>query len=220
MIKCIIFDLDNTLYDQVDYAKDLMNHLAFRLSKKYDAKTNKIYNTLLSYWMEKGPFYGYFFDDVLEKLSISDDEVRKLISISHSYKPNISTYPGVFTTLTKLKTKYYLAMITDGNENVQKNKINALGVKKFFKKIVYTGKHMKPDRKGYQMVLNHFNLEAEEAVYVGDNPVVDFITPNKMNMTTIRVLKGYFKDKKAGGRHQSQFKVNNFEEIFTVLNDL
>ncbi len=171
--------------------------------------------------MEQGPFYSHFFDDILKKLSINKDEVKNLIDISHSYQPKISTYPKVKMILAKLKKKYHLAMITDGNKSTQKNKINSLDIKKYFTKIVYaTGKNMKPNPKAYLTILNHFKLKPEEIIYVGDNPTMDFITPNKMKMTTVRVLTGYFKNLKLNNDHEATFTINNLIEIFDVLSKL
>ena len=222
MIKSIIFDLDNTLFDQVDYIKNLMSHIASRLSKTYNLDTDTTSKLFFSYWIEKGPFYGHFFDDMVEKLSINKNEVKNLIDISHTYKPNtLPLYPEVDYTLKKLQKKYKLAMITDGNEQVQKNKVEALGIKKYFSKIFYaTKKNMKPSASGYLAILEQLNLKPDEALYVGDNPKVDFITPNKMNMPTLRVLTGYFKNEKLDSQHEAKHAVYNLEKIFDVLEKL
>jgi len=220
-IQCIIFDLDNTLYNQVDYIEDLMEHISLLLSRKYNLDVDETSKVLLSYWMEKGPFYGHFFDDIVQKLSIDKNEAQKLITTSHSYRPNIRPYPGVLAALDKLQKNYSLAMITDGNEEVQQNKIDALGIEQYFGKILYaTENNMKPSPEPYVAVLDHFKLQPEEAIYVGDNPTVDFITPSIMRMMTIRVLSGFFKDIQLDDQHEATYTINNVGEIFDVLGTL
>ena len=213
--------MDNTLFNQVDYIKNLMGHLAFRLSKKYQLSKKTTAKLLLSYWMEKGPFYGHFFDDIAEKLLIDKKEVNELIAITHSYKPAIDAYPGALPVLDELQKKYRLALITDGNENVQRNKIAALGLKEYFTNIFYaTGKNMKPNPKGYTTILSHLKLQPNEALYVGDNPHVDFITPNDIGMPCARVMTGYFKDVKMDKGREAKYKIRSLKEIFEVLNKL
>ena len=221
MIKCIIFDLDNTLFNQVEYIKNLMKHIAYVLSKKYNLDQNKTAKILISYWMDKGPFYGRFFDDLVEKFSIDKNEVKNLIHISHTHKPSIEPYPHVHDILSKLQKKYNLALITDGNENTQKNKVQALGLEKYFSRIFYaTAENMKPSPNAYNAILKHFKLKPEQAVYVADNPNVDFISPNKIKMPSIRVLTGYFKDVNIGSARESTHTMQNIEEIFDVLDEL
>ena len=109
-------------------------------------------------------------------------------------------------------------MITDGNKNVQKNKISALGVKKYFIKISYaTGKNMKPSPKSYAAILKLLKLKPEQVTYIGDNPSVDFVTPNKMEMPTIRVLTGYFKNLQLDSQHEAIYTINSLTKIFDVL---
>ena len=220
-IQCVIFDLDNTLYDQMDYVSGLMDHIARTLSEKYTLDAQETSMQLLSYWKEKGPFYGRFFDDMVQKLSIDSDEVQKLIDISHSYQPTISTYPAVPVVLESLKQQYSLAIITDGNVQVQQQKIAALGIEQYFAKIEYaTGEHMKPSQKPYDAVLEHFALQPSEAIYVGDNPTVDFVTPNSMGMTTVRVLTGYFQDLQLDHQHEAAHTIQTLDGLSGVMSSL
>ncbi len=85
MIRCIIFDLDNTLFDQVDYIKGLMRHIAAWLSKRYKLDQDATTNLLVSYWLRKGPFYGHFFNDIVDRLSIDDKKIVKSVLVHDAF---------------------------------------------------------------------------------------------------------------------------------------
>lgn len=70
--------------------------------------------------------------------------------------------------------------------------------------------------------MEQLNVEAREAIYVGDNPVKDFITANKLGMFTIMVKNSNSIHKQTemslSSEYLAKITVNNLLDIKEVLN--
>ncbi|MDO8303142.1 MAG: HAD family hydrolase, partial [Sedimentisphaerales bacterium] len=95
--------------------------------------------------------------------------------------------------LDTLQKKYALALLTDGFLPAQELKVAALGIKDYFKFIVYTealGREFwKPSPAGYQNILAALNVKPENCVYIGDNETKDFIAPNQLGFATVKLIR-------------------------------
>ena len=99
-----------------------------------------------------------------------------------------------FLSLIQNEKKY---IVTDGNKLVQKNKIDKLGIKKYFKKIFisrcYGVKYEKPSLYCFKKIIKLERCKWKDLVYIGDNPKKDFINLNKKGSMTIRLMRGNYK---------------------------
>jgi len=196
MITTIVFDLDDTLYDEIDYCRSGFEAVAKALASlpgiAADAEA-AIFNTFWQEFMSGNR--GKTFNVALEKLGLpsSQDTVERLVMLYRVHKPVITLPPSSKAVLDTLSIKYTLALLTDGYLPAQELKVAALGIKKYFKFIVYTeamGRQFwKPSPVGYQGILAALNVEPENCVYVGDNEIKDFIAPNQLGFTTIRIIR-------------------------------
>ena len=219
MIKAVIFDLDNTLYDQREYIKLLLKLISRIISQEYGLESEKNYHWLIDHWIKKGPFYKYYFDDVVTHFDLKKEEIRRFIDISQTFKPDtMQLYPEAEKVLSELKKKYRLFLLTDGNVLAQRNKIEALKISGFFEKIIFTAEFkQKPHPSSYLEVLNSFSLNANEVACVGDNPLVDFCSPNELRMITIRIKKGYFKDEIGEKNHEAKTSILELNSLPSLL---
>ncbi len=46
----------------------------------------------------------------------------------------------------------------------------------------------KPHEKSYKEMLEYFNVEPSECIYIGDNPNKDFVRAKELGMKTIRII--------------------------------
>jgi len=135
------------------------------------------------------------FNAALDKLDISYDDklISELIEVYRQHKPAITLPPDSLDALCELSKKYTLALLTDGLLPGQQLKVQALGIKQYFKSIVYTeqlGRECwKPSPVGFENIIRTLGTRPENTVYIADNEKKDFIAPNKLGFVTIQILR-------------------------------
>ncbi len=219
-VKAILFDLDNTLYDEREYIFGAFQDISDFLSKRFPNRKEDFYRALLSEFEKKGSLYPYLFDDTLRELDLYDKElVKQMVAKFHQSSPEIRLYEGAKEVLLKLKEQYALALITNGNVEMQKRKVQLLGILDIFQKIVYAqiyGTEEKPSGLPYQDALRGLNVEPGEVIYVGDNPYIDFIGAKKLGIVTYRLLRGEFAGVTLSEGYEADYTINQLSELFEV----
>jgi len=224
MISLIIFDLDDTLYPEMEFVKSGFKKISHTISIDFGFDEKDIFELLLK---EFSKSRKYVFNRVLSLLNISDiDYLNKLISIYRSHEPEIHLYEDAKNILPRLKENYLLGLITDGIPITQKLKIKALGIEKYFEKIIYTGEkdvnYSKPSIAPFKDMLVELNIQPDRALYIGDNKEKDFKGPKDIGIKTIMILRnGIYKDKIAPGLDfEPDFIIVSLYEISGIIGKL
>ena len=192
MIETVIFDMDDTLYDEVDYCKSGFHAVADFVAQR-SGSAAEIFESLSDEFSRGN--HRTTFNAALDKVGIAHDEkyIIELIAVYREHMPNISLPPDSESVLEQLVDKYTLALLTDGFLPAQRLKVEALGIEKYFKCIIYTeelGREFwKPSPVGFEKLLQNLDANAENAVYVADNEKKDFIGPNKLGLATIQIIR-------------------------------
>lgn len=222
MIKAIIFDLDDTLYEERAFVESGFKAVSHYMKKQFGVDNRQFFNVLMDLLEKQGR--GRNFDIALINYNLYDKKlVPKLVEVYRSHKPSIKPYPEVKNTLQALRNnKFLLGLITDGFETVQQNKVQSLGIESLFDLIVYTdklGKYaQKPSKYPYEVMLRHFGVAAEEVIYVGDNPCKDFIGAKELGLKSVRVLKGEHKDMKVSEDYEADCSIRMISELPQLIN--
>jgi putative hydrolase of the HAD superfamily len=194
MIQTVVFDLDDTLYDEVDYCLSgfacVAPHIA-ALSNEHspEAVLAMLRERFLAGHREK------LFNVTLEALGAPYDGavIERLVAAYRTHRPTIALPPESRATLDRLKSRYTLALLTDGYLPAQKLKVEALGITRYFHSIVYTEElgraFWKPSPRGFERLMDLTDTPAERMAYVADNETKDFIAPNALGMLTVQVLR-------------------------------
>lgn len=224
-MNTVIFDLDNTLYPEIEYVKSGFRYVASYLSSKYGFNEKNIYLKIMNIFEKKGR--GSIFDILLKELGLySEENVHLLVYLYRSHIPKIELYDDTLFVIDNLrKSNIQIGIITDGRASVQKNKIMALNLEQYVDTIIYTDKlgfeHWKPSIIPYKIALELLNSSPNEAVYVGDDPYKDFSGPKYIGMKTIQIKKDteeiYWADK-GFKKTKADFIVDNLKEILPLLN--
>jgi putative hydrolase of the HAD superfamily len=224
MIKCIAFDMDDTLYDEADYYKSGFSVIADKIAKDFSLNAKDVFEKmweLFSNGTRKD-----VFNTAAEKLGLKFDEqyIKLLVSVFREHKPDIILPADTRQVLTDSKKRYKLGLITDGWLPGQEYKVKALGIESFFDSIIYTEKlgtqFWKPSPKGFEKLLADLKINATEAVYVGDNLEKDFIAPNRMGYKTIRLVrsKGIHTSSAASKDAEAQYEIDSITKLNDLLN--
>ncbi len=223
MIKMVIFDLDDTLFPEELFVKGGFKAVSKYVEENYGISRGDFFKELLLVFKRDG--HGKVFDYALKRYALYDRKLVKiLIDIYHRHKPSLSLYPGVYKILRLLRKKYKLAIITDGTGMVQRKKVKILGLDIFFDSIIYTydygDKRAKPHPYVFRKVLRHFNIKAEEAVYIGNDPHKDFVGPKSIGIRTIRIVQGRLKNLRTVKRKEAEYQIRVITDVPRVLDVL
>lgn len=191
MFKCVIFDLDDTLYRERDYVVCAMQNVAGYFQKKYGLNVEKTSEELMEILDEYGR--GKVFDIFLQHHRIQDN-VAHILQVYRNTKPTLHLYDDAKKLIAELRRKgIILGVITDGCSKVQHHKIDALNICQDFDDIIVTDDYesaMKPSTVSYRMILEKYpDISAEDCVYIGDNPKKDFIGARAVGMATMRIIR-------------------------------
>ncbi|MHC4394972.1 MAG: HAD family hydrolase [Planctomycetota bacterium] len=195
MITTIVFDLDDTLYDEVDYCRSGFVAVAeFLADLPETPSAERIFEV---FWQQfTAGNRTKTFNTALEQLSITaadNNLIGDLIEVYRGHFPKIVLPDDSRDVLDQLSGKYKLAMLTDGFLPAQKLKVQALGIEKYFECIIYTealGREFwKPSPTGFQKLMEILNEQPENIVYLADNEKKDFIAPNKLGFLTVQLIR-------------------------------
>ena len=220
-IKLIAFDLDNTLYDESLYFKYGINSISLKLKKELGLDPNKSEKKLWKILNENGKHYHHLFDDFLKEVNLEkNDYLPKLLKTFTDVNQKLILFSGVADLLKKLKEKYRIAIITNGRQEIQKNKINLLNIKQFFDFIIYSSelKEDKPSKFPFQYLLDQANIKSENMIYVGDNPLTDFKGAKQLGIFTIRIPNKEFDRTHFNEKNDADLKINKLNELIKILN--
>lgn len=216
-IKVLVFDLDDTLYNEEEYVFSAFKFVSEYIGKKFKKNEETVYKRILDIYMKEGR--GKIFDILCEELNINEGP-KTLVSIYRSCKPKLKLYKDSEEILIWAKSNNIrTGLITDGCSKVQWNKIESLKLNKKIEKIIVTDDYgegySKPNKKPYLDILSYFSIKPFEVVYIGDNPKKDFITAKKIGMKTIRIVRqcGSHIKKECSEIYEAERRIHNLEEI-------
>ncbi|MCR4695994.1 MAG: HAD-IA family hydrolase [Lachnospiraceae bacterium] len=220
-IKAYIFDLDDTLYDEEQYVSSAISDVCRYISNKHNIE----YDALFDYCMHSIQVdgRGNTFNKLCDEFSITED-IKQLVDIYKSCNPILNLYDDADEVIKYLKeNNKKIGIITDGNAKVQNSKVRALGLYELADSVILTGNLRdgdkaitKPDERVYKACLDELNVPTVEAVYVGDNPLKDFVGAKKIGMKTVRIIrnKGMFMNEIAPSNgYEADITIRSLREL-------
>ena len=182
----IVFDLDDTLYDEIEFVKSGFLEVSRYLGDE------KYYNFMFEEFSKNGS--GKIFNKLIEEFKL-EVNINKLIEIYRFHRPNIKLPKESIEILEWSKNKK-TALISDGHYITQQNKFFALNLDRYIKYPIFTDFYhtKKPELKPFKMVMDKY--PNEKYIYISDNPKKDFFAPKELNWITLRFKnkKGIYKD--------------------------
>jgi putative hydrolase of the HAD superfamily len=221
MIRAVGFDLDNTLYDQTQHVFPFFSAAAAHLGEEVGLQPAMIEKTFREAWHALGPSHPKLIDNVLAQYGILDPQrVRMLVQMYRDCISPLELYDGVQPLLERLCRRFPLFLITDGNEIMQRRKIERLGIGPLFRVIVFSVEQgpglSKPHPAPFLNALRQLKYAPGECLFAGDNPRCDIAGAARVGMKTVRVLTGPFRAE-AAARIEPDFTMDFVAEIEKVL---
>ncbi|KAM4695325.1 N-acylneuraminate-9-phosphatase isoform 1-T3 [Discoglossus pictus] len=185
-VKAVFFDLDNTLIDTagaskkaIDEVMDILVHKhqykkeeALRICNKFQTKL--LHETLDSSKMTIDELRIQHWEKAMQNIRPGDhkEAARECYTLWKTTRLQLMTLPqSTKDMLIDLRKSTRLLLLTNGEKQVQREKIEACGAEPFFDAIVVGGEHSeeKPAPSIFRHCCDLLAVEPENCVMIGDN---------------------------------------------------
>ena len=223
MIKAVLFDLDDTLYREQDFVEQAFRNVAAAMAEyvaergggEEERISGSLFGQMIRLMEEEGR--GEIFNRLCDRYGV-DIPAGEFVRIYRETIPVLSLYPDGEEFLAWLEDRgVKTGLITDGNAPVQHRKIRALGLDGRLDVVLASCDLglAKPDPEVYRYCLGKLGVAPKEAVYIGDNPLKDFIGARQIGMKTVRIVRpeGMHMCRKAQEGYEADLTVHLLTEL-------
>jgi putative hydrolase of the HAD superfamily len=191
-IRTIVFDLDDTLYAERQFAWSGFDAVGEWLKGqrpcRFDpaARMKELFET---------EYRRRVFNQVLAELGCPnvDTWVPAMVEYYRNHTPAISLLPDAERALQRWSGVFFTAVISDGPLVMQEHKVEALGLRTRLGEVVLTDRwgreFWKPHPRAFEFVEQQSGRSGPACVYIADNPAKDFLAPNARGWRTIRICR-------------------------------
>lgn len=198
----MIFDLDDTLYPEREFAL-----CGFRAAAQWAKATLDIDNldadmVRLLDAGHLGRLFGMALEERLPGKRTAE-HATALLAAYRNAEAVLQLFADAEWALQHYAAQGPLGLITDGTHAMQLKKVRALALEPRFRQIVYTDAlgagrtFAKPHARSFELIASLLPEPGCRFVYVGDNPAKDFVAPNALGWITVQVVRD-------GGIHDAQ----------------
>lgn len=204
-----MFDLDDTLYNEVDYLISAYWEIihVYNLQPK-----TKLHSEMLKWYYDGNDVFKL----VINKYKINATK-SDLIKIYREHIPSINLFEDASALIRSLNINNVpIALITDGRSITQRNKIKALGLSNLFTNLIISEEinTEKPSLNNFEMLVSR---DYTNYVYIADNPKKDFLSPNVLGWVSICLLNNgrniHKQDFNLPFHYLPKYKIKSFAEI-------
>ncbi len=176
-VKGVIFDLDDTLYNEKQYVRSGYAAVARYLGRQDAA------DALWQCFERKEPAIDTYLSRIGEMAKKAD-----CLRIYREHMPDICLNPGTAEIIATLHSRgVKVGIITDGRPAGQRRKIEALGLESMVDDIIITDElggeqFRKPCDIAFRILQRRWKIPFGQLIYIGDNMSKDFQAPKQLGM--------------------------------------
>jgi len=190
--KTIIFDLDNTLFDEFEYLNRAYRFIGTKISK---ANENILSQDVHTFLIDEFKLNGRkdLYQKLITKLNISNYPISNFLSDLRNVpipENSIEMDNEFYNFIVNNINKYKFFIATNGNKIQQENKFRSVKIpfKNRFK-IIYCDAFGSDKRKPHPFFINYissnFHIRLNEMIFIGDSDV-DCIAAEKGKIDFLR----------------------------------
>ncbi|MFX1575759.1 MAG: HAD family hydrolase [Promethearchaeota archaeon] len=186
-IELVVFDLDGTLVTaEIDFQamrqaiRDLLIEHEFPTHVLPMNSTQDLLRSAFAYAGEKG-----FTPIEISKLR--DEVYLEAVKFEWEGAKKAQLVSGAKEILKALQQyQVNIAILTNDNKAVAKYLLEKFGLMEYVDLLITREEapHMKPATAGLELILNHFDIPAEQTIFIGDS-TIDIMTANKLGIRCI-----------------------------------
>jgi putative hydrolase of the HAD superfamily len=184
----VVFDLDDTLYKEVEFVHSGLRFCAQELLRRgfvvSEAEVLALYQSNSSSVFQA--IQELLLDTVRNPQESAVPELAELLGWYRLHKPKLVPCEEMVALLRWLESEgATLAIITDGRGVSQRNKISALGIDSFFANVFISEEvgHAKPDEYSHVQIERLY--PGRQYLYVANDTKKDFVAPNSRGWLSI-----------------------------------
>lgn len=186
-IRCVVFDLDDTLWTCEPVILNAEHALYEWLEQNYSHITDQY--SIDDVRQQRAEFAirnPQIAHDVtaLRKQSLAElaqefnypvSLASEGLSLFRKHRNKVEPFDDALPTIKKVKEHFKTGVITNGNAD-----LDVIGVREYFNFVVTAEEAgvAKPDRAIFEYAQNKAGLNCHELLYVGDNPTIDVLGSN------------------------------------------
>ena len=196
MNRLVVFDLDDTLFLERDYVRS-----GFRAVGDFVRRELGVRGFFTAAWRRfTAGERSSVFDRVLAEKGVAPDPrlLRAILARYRSHVPKVRLCADARRFLERPPEGVAVGIITDGRLRSQQAKVRSLGLGRWVRDIVITGRwgprYAKPHPRAFRWMERRFRLKGRDCAYVGDNPSKDFQAPLLLGWNVWRL-------RRSGGLH-------------------
>jgi putative hydrolase of the HAD superfamily len=216
-IKAMVFDMDDTLYEEKEYVKSGFKKLDEWIIQRFEF--TGFYETALDLF--NSGERKFLFNKTLEKLNLEYDDtlIKYMVDQYRSHEPDIHLTEDAEWVFENLRNTVKIGLISDGYLVAQEKKVNALKLHEKFHAVILTDRlgreHWKPSHIPYEQASLELKVTHDQCVYIGDNINKDFITAKKLGWTTIQIERqnGVYSGIVADQEYEAHYTINNLRKL-------
>ncbi|WP_299630842.1 HAD family hydrolase [uncultured Roseobacter sp.] len=216
----IVFDLDDTLYLERDFAFSGYRHVDAWVADNHGLPG---FGATCRELFASGERRN-IFDRACASHGISATPglIAALVAEYRGHAPQISLCPDADQFLARTENASPFGLITDGPEHTQMAKVRALALDQRIQHIRATGSWPKGFGKPHPRAFEEMEQLAPpkaQMVYIADNPAKDFITPKARGWLTIQIRRtGAIHSPLAPDLdHAAQIEIQSMDELDAAL---
>ncbi len=227
--RCILFDLDHTLWDFETNSHQTLQELYhhYEIENRGVESFNAFYSTFVEINTKLWELYDLGkitrekirferFHGILERLGVNDNELSLTLSdeyVARSPKKS-ALIPNTIEVLDYLYPHYPMTIVTNGFEEIQYTKMESSGITSYFKNVVTSARagHKKPAKEIFEFALTEGGFEAHEAVMIGDNLLTDIGGAHGASVDTI-----FFNPNKISHQEKPHYEIHDLKQLMDIL---
>lgn len=225
----LFFDLDHTLWDFEANSKEALRELYAQddwqaiLGVEAAEFLNTYYRHNDFLWAQyregkvtKEKLRHQRFVNSFQEFGYTD--LKKILAFEAEYMAlaprKTKLFPGALETLSALKERYQLHIITNGFEETQIIKIASSGLQAFFSELVCSDQIgvNKPQARIFIEALNRAGATRKESLMIGDNLGVDILGARDVGMDQV-----YFNPAERPHQEKPSYEIRELPELLNFL---
>lgn len=190
IFSAVIFDLDNTLYDE----KTLLYAVCLEFCKRYNLEFSHIESMLKDdFLLESKDIFG----DWLKHFGFfTKERQEELFYLYGHLETPLELYEDALEIISFLQKRgIKLGILTNGALTSQMHKVKLLKLESLGLKVCYAranGKeYEKPHIDAFSRALAMLDSAPSTCLFVGDNPRTDILGANNAGLTSVHLQRGY-----------------------------
>jgi putative hydrolase of the HAD superfamily len=227
--QCILFDLDHTLWDfdlnSKETLRELFDH--FRLTDRGISGFDYFYEVFVRVNTKLWQLHDQNligtdeirmqrFYKVLNEAGLDDYPFSLTFSAAFldelPKKKNL--LPNTIEVLNYLQGRYPMAIVTNGFDELQANKMHASGIHHYFQRIVTSQRAgaKKPERRIFDFTLEEMGFTPAQSLMIGDNLQTDIAGARMAGLDTV-----FFNPHNNQHQESVTYEINDLKHLTSIL---